>query len=277
MKKCGIYHIKNTNNGKFYIGSTIDADVRWTRHKYELNKGIHHCLYLQRSWDKHGSDAFKFCMVNPCTEEELVIIEQSQLDAYVGTEICYNISPHVSGGDIISTHPEYEKIIAKITEAVRKNMGKMTKEEKRKKWARYGSDNPNYGNGWSEKSKKEASERMKQRFRSPEERKKISDFQKKRFRNPEERKKISDFAKTRTGSKNPFYGKKHTKETKEKIGRKNLGRYTGNQEKPVEIDGVIYRSVSEAARQNGIGPALVVFRIKSKNKRFSGYRYVTQQ
>lgn len=37
----------------------------------------------------------------------------------------------------------------------------------------------------------------------------------------EQRKKVSDFAKTRTGDKNPFYGKKHSEETKKKISIAN--------------------------------------------------------
>ena len=37
----------------------------------------------------------------------------------------------------------------------------------------------------------------------------------------EQRKKVSDFAKTRIGNKNPFYGKVHSEESKQKIGKAN--------------------------------------------------------
>jgi group I intron endonuclease len=37
----------------------------------------------------------------------------------------------------------------------------------------------------------------------------------------EQRKKVSDFAKTRIGDKNPFYGKEHSEETKQKIAKAN--------------------------------------------------------
>ena len=36
--------------------------------------------------------------------------------------------------------------------------------------------------------------------------------------------KLSEFAKARTGSLNPFYGKKHSEETKQKISKANRGR-----------------------------------------------------
>lgn len=44
-------------------------------------------------------------------------------------------------------------------------------------------------------------------------------------KNPEQRKKIS---KSISGNKNHFYGKSHTKETKQLISLKNKGRLLGN-------------------------------------------------
>ena len=38
----GIYEIKNTVNGKWYRGQTIDDfDSRWNKHLYKLNTGTH--------------------------------------------------------------------------------------------------------------------------------------------------------------------------------------------------------------------------------------------
>ena len=55
-----IYEIKNKITGKRYIGSSKDYKVRWKRHLNELLKDKHHCSYLQRSFNKHGSEAFSF-------------------------------------------------------------------------------------------------------------------------------------------------------------------------------------------------------------------------
>lgn len=57
----GVYAIKNIRNGRIYIGSTARTiSVRWSEHKKELRKGCHHSVFLQRSWDRHGEEAFVF-------------------------------------------------------------------------------------------------------------------------------------------------------------------------------------------------------------------------
>jgi hypothetical protein len=52
----------------------------------------------------------------------------------------------------------------------------------------------------------------------------VSKAQKGKVVSKETRKKISDFAKTRTGSKNPHWGKHQSKEAKEKIGTIHRGK-----------------------------------------------------
>lgn len=290
MKKCGIYRIINKANKRFYVGSSVDIGARWRRHRYDLNNGVHHNIYLQRAWNKYGEESFEFCIFCECSEDEIRELESINLDAYFGSQDCYNLSPCASGGDLITHHPERDMIVDKIASSVRKNINSLTDEEKKAKWGRSGEDNPNYGKKWKKEKRQRASDRMKKRFQDSDERakmsgimserledrtlrEKISEAQKKRFRSPEERGKMSDFAKTRTGNKNPFFGKKHSDKTKDKISKKNKGKYRGSQERPVDIDCTRYKSVSEAARQLGIGAALVIYRIRSKNKKFDGYRY----
>jgi len=56
----GIYIIQNMDNGKVYVGSTVNLRKRWIKHKFHLNRGDHHSLHLQRAWDKYGESAFVF-------------------------------------------------------------------------------------------------------------------------------------------------------------------------------------------------------------------------
>lgn len=42
----------------------------------------------------------------------------------------------------------------------------------------------------------------------------------------------------------------------------------------VEINGITYYGVSEAGRQLGVVLATIVYRIKSKSKKWDGYRYL---
>lgn len=70
-KICGIYVIKNTSSEKVYVGKSSDVKTRWSRHKYELSKGIHVNTHLQNAWNKYGKDSFEFNIVEKCDENEL--------------------------------------------------------------------------------------------------------------------------------------------------------------------------------------------------------------
>jgi hypothetical protein len=117
---------------------------------------------------------------------------------------------------------------------------------------RYGSDNPNYGNHYSEETRQKISEAASNR--SEETRKRMSDTLKKRYSDlknyplcswspsEETRKKMSESAKARCTEEwkknlseqkkelfsnpenHPMYGKHHTEETKEKLREQNLGK-----------------------------------------------------
>ena len=54
----GIYAIRNTANGKLYVGSAISIARRWQVHRSNLKTGVHRCNPLQRAYAKHGVDAF---------------------------------------------------------------------------------------------------------------------------------------------------------------------------------------------------------------------------
>lgn len=56
----GIYAIRNTVNGKVYIGSAVKFSKRFNTHRSRLKKGAHHSKKLQASWNKHGEAVFVF-------------------------------------------------------------------------------------------------------------------------------------------------------------------------------------------------------------------------
>ena len=47
----GIY--KLTINNKFYIGSAKNIGIRLSKHLLDLERNLHHSIYLQRAWNKH--------------------------------------------------------------------------------------------------------------------------------------------------------------------------------------------------------------------------------
>lgn len=132
MYTIGVYRIRNKRNGKFYVGSSIEIEKRLERHRRELEQGIHHCIYLQRAWNKYGADSFIFEIIHECSsEEEARSIEQQYLDKE--TDNLYNISRKAAGGDLISYHPNKQNIIQKMAQSIRKRYESMTPEERKKK------------------------------------------------------------------------------------------------------------------------------------------------
>lgn len=86
MCNTGVYQIKNIVNGKIYIGSASSKfgfNSRWSRHVFDLKNGKHHSKHLQSSWDKYGSDKFKFEILEYVEDINLIILkEQEYLDLY---------------------------------------------------------------------------------------------------------------------------------------------------------------------------------------------------
>lgn len=89
--RTGIYSIINKENNNIYIGSTINFEGRWKRHKRCLRGGYHHNPRLQSAWNKYGEDVFEFMVCEYVEDkEQLHIREQYWLDFHrMFTEI-YN-------------------------------------------------------------------------------------------------------------------------------------------------------------------------------------------
>lgn len=76
----GVYTIVNKINNKTYIGSAVDFKVRQTRHFTNLRKDKHHCIALQRSWNKYGEENFEFRIIEKCSASKCVEREQYYID-----------------------------------------------------------------------------------------------------------------------------------------------------------------------------------------------------
>jgi group I intron endonuclease len=77
----GVYEIVNTENGQRYIGSAVSLCGRFAVHRHGLTIGKHHSRYLQRSWDKYGSESFQFRPLLICAPKDLLFYEQRAIDA----------------------------------------------------------------------------------------------------------------------------------------------------------------------------------------------------
>jgi len=77
----GIYKIQSISNPeRFYIGSSVNIENRWRRHRLRLKLGNHHSIKLQRHFDKYGFEDIGFILLEECAADETRIIEQNYLD-----------------------------------------------------------------------------------------------------------------------------------------------------------------------------------------------------
>lgn len=89
----GIYEIRNTINGKRYIGSSVNIKSRWRSHKTAILAKTSECTKLQRAWNKYGGQSFVFNIVEIVNgdKEELYKREQYYIDFYDTVRHGYNI------------------------------------------------------------------------------------------------------------------------------------------------------------------------------------------
>ena len=94
----GIYCIEHILSNRKYYGSSMNIPNRLKQHQSDLRKNMHHNIQLQRAYNKHGVDEFKFYPIEETylnNKKELLLHEQSYLDKNIGG---YNMAP-ANGGD----------------------------------------------------------------------------------------------------------------------------------------------------------------------------------
>ena len=80
------YIARNTKNGKFYIGSTVNFEHRKNQHFRDSSE-----LPFHRALRKNPSD-FEWEVFEDNSEGRE--LEQALLDMFFGTEMCYNLNPN---------------------------------------------------------------------------------------------------------------------------------------------------------------------------------------
>lgn len=63
--------IRNTINGKVYIGKSIHIEQRWKQHRQHFNNNYHDNKHFQDAWNKYGESAFEFLTLEVCDEKDL--------------------------------------------------------------------------------------------------------------------------------------------------------------------------------------------------------------
>lgn len=94
----GIYKITNKNNGKVYIGQSVDISHRRSCHEYDLKNNRHKNTYLQHAYNKEP-DAFTFEVICYCNEDALDELEMFYINKYKATDhkCGYNLDKSARG------------------------------------------------------------------------------------------------------------------------------------------------------------------------------------
>ena len=258
----GVYKITCLSSGKYYIGYSKEIEKRFHTHKMLLRTSRHFNILLQRAYDKCGCDDFTFEILHTCnTIDEAKALELQYLDDINIRPLLYNIHYNNSGGDLLTHHPNRTEIIEKMTRTITELNNNMTKEERQQKYGQSGEANGMYGRTHTDEVKKRISEL-----------KTGNTYCKGKKASDETRQKMSIVASQRIGDANPFFGKHHSEETKQKIREANKGRLPPNTTQLV-IDNVHYNSLADASRELDIPVPTILWRLKSKNKKFDNYKY----
>lgn len=118
----GIYIIRNIENNKFYIGSSIDIPSRWSCHKSDLKNKKHCNKFLQNTYNKYGLDKLEFIFLLDMehdSRESILLKEQHFIDQWFDEgKNCYNLSKQANGsytGDsdvpVYQINPQTKEII----------------------------------------------------------------------------------------------------------------------------------------------------------------------
>lgn len=154
----GIYLIINSINEKLYIGSSVNIEWRFYEHCYNLSLNKHKNTKLQAAWNFYGADAFHFCIVEECSIDKLLEIEQYWIDGSFG-ENCYNISPTAGNtlGKICSKETKLK--ISKANKGSKRT--EEFKEQIRKNRKEHYSRNLKFINDWGLNQTPEAKEKKR--------------------------------------------------------------------------------------------------------------------
>ena len=242
--KTGIYKITNTNNNRYYIGSSINIRKRWLEHKRLLRQNKHDNDFLQKSWNKHGEDSFVFEVLEFVEEaSELIIREQYYLDMIkpFNKDTTYNICENA--GNMLGFKHSVES---------KKNMSKvqLRRYEDPKERAKC--------NVFKNLTEKEREVYIK----------KLS----------ESHKGIKHSSETKIKMIELSLGRGHNDETKIRLSEINKGRESYNKRKVYQLDlnnnvVKLWDSLTEAAKHFNINPSRICSSCNGRTKTCVGFKW----
>lgn len=259
MESCFLYKIVNTVNGKTYIGMTSRPKSRMYEHFYGKSKSS--ISLVKQAINKYGPDNFTFEVICEGTREYIVELEMKAIAMYDTINYGYNI--RAGGDDCGSGHKVIKRSddkplyvtgfwfpntrtalsktgIAETVIALWRKAGTLGEvQHLRKDSVR---DVPVYVAGFWFDTLVRASHCLNRKEKAL--RKRIKEG------SVEQRNKVIGMS----GKDNPQYGRKGS---------------SSHISKPIEVDGVVYSSLSEAVEQTDFTKVMIRTRLKNKTPGFA--------
>lgn len=158
IKNTGIYIIQNIINRKAYVGSAVDVVNRWCHHLFNLDKGTHHSIKLQRAWKKYGEENFTFRTIERCKKKNLTKREQFYMNRFNSVKNGYNVQPNARSCLGVKHNKEFGR---KISNAQLRLCATPEEKQYRSKRAKKQHKEKNFGiHTWTKESKKNASRKL---------------------------------------------------------------------------------------------------------------------
>jgi len=172
-----IYLIKNSVNGKIYIGSAVNYNVRRIRHLSELRCQRHHSNHLQNSFNKYGEKCFVFEILEIVSDKDkLIETEQkwiNELKPEYNMTLIAGLNSHLG----IKRSEETKKKISEALTGIKRSEETKKKISESKLGVNIDGSNMNkdkIGKPLSEEQKRKISEANKGKRLSEEQKRKIS-------------------------------------------------------------------------------------------------------
>jgi len=266
----GIYCIKNSSNGKCYIGKSVQLNWRLKDHKKRLNGGYHFNEKLQRAWLKYGSSSFLFYTLELCGKKDLCSKEVEWIKKLDSRRNGYNMT---DGGDGSLGRPQGEVTREKLRRAFLGKPGHKHTEEHKLKMSRMlsGKNNPMHGKSPTDETRNKQSLSLKELY-SKKPHHSIGAKASKETR--------AKMSAQRRGDGNAFYGKKHSEESRKKMTEKRLTMYKGGDNpraKKVVCGDQTFKTMKDCAKYLGVCKTSIYNWLYGKNKIPEKYKHLNMR
>ncbi len=260
---CYILSFRKGKECRKYIGHTNHFRNRLWHHCRQLSKGIHHNKTLQKLYDDGWEYDEKPEFIPMPTKKLAHQFEQALIKANENNPEVINIE---CGYDTFTNNPSKEETRIKLAENLRNWRNSLSEEDRLTIFSKWGERNGMFGRTHTQSSRALIKGKLKDFYAVNE------SVNKGKPKTENHRALMSQNASLRIGVLNPFYGRSHSKETRQRLSEIHKGRIPANIKK-VLINGIVYPSLTEAGRQLGVNTTVVLFRIKSKNLKFLEWKW----